>query len=170
MALTKIEYGALASSQVMNNNFDYLDDRITSLSQSMSSANSAIYSNIASINALITQTNNILRPIGQPIIRLDDTLFEDEIRLEGDAVSRVTYSALFEIYGVILSICPISETEFSGEVMNSGIWMRSFRTSRELSMHFVHIKTQTIGPACLNLHRLQPGKKRVLTRLCMIQT
>ena len=100
MALTKIEYGALASSQVMNNNFDYLDDRITSLSQSMSSANSAIYSNIASINALITQTNNILRPIGQPIIRLDDTLFEDEIRLEGDAVSRVTYSALFEIYGV----------------------------------------------------------------------
>ena len=100
MALTKIEYGALASSQIMNNNFDYLDDRITTVSQNMSSANAGIYSNIASINALITQTNNILRPIGQPIFRLSNTIFEDEIRLEGDAVSRVTYSALFEIYGI----------------------------------------------------------------------
>ncbi|MBR6126794.1 tail fiber protein [bacterium] len=100
MALTKIEYGALASSQVMNNNFDYLDGRITTVSQNMSSATSGIYSNIASINALITATSDKLRPIGQPIIRLSDTLFEDEIRLEGDAVSRVTYSALFEIYGV----------------------------------------------------------------------
>lgn len=100
MALTKIEYGALASSSVMNNNFEYLDDRITSVAQTMSSANSGIYSNIASINALISRTNDILRPIGQPIIRLSDTIFEDEIRLEGDEVSRTTYASLFAIYGI----------------------------------------------------------------------
>ena len=100
MALTKIEYGALASSSVMNNNFEYLDNRISSLSENLSSSNSGIYSNIASINALIVQTNDILRPIGQPIIRLSDTIFEDEIRLEGDEVSRTTYAALFGIYGI----------------------------------------------------------------------
>lgn len=37
--------------------------------------------------------------IGEPIIRLDNTLYDGEIRLEGAIVSRVTYAALFEIYG-----------------------------------------------------------------------
>ena len=31
MALTKIEYGSIASSGTLNNNFDYLDDRISDL-------------------------------------------------------------------------------------------------------------------------------------------
>lgn len=37
--------------------------------------------------------------IGEPIIRLDNTLYDDEIRLEGATVSRVTYAALFDMYG-----------------------------------------------------------------------
>lgn len=100
MALTTIEYGALASSEVMNNNFEYLDNRISSVSETFNSNNAGIYSNIASINTLIIQTSNKLRPVGQPIIRLDNTIYEDEIRLEGAEVSRTTYSALFQIYGI----------------------------------------------------------------------
>lgn len=37
--------------------------------------------------------------IGEPIIRLDNTLYDGEIRLEGGTVSRTTYAALFEMYG-----------------------------------------------------------------------
>lgn len=37
--------------------------------------------------------------IGQPIIRLNDELNNDEIRLEGAEVSRETYANLFAIYG-----------------------------------------------------------------------
>ena len=33
MALTEIEYGSLASSEIMNNNFQYLDNRISSVSE-----------------------------------------------------------------------------------------------------------------------------------------
>lgn len=101
MALTRIEYGALASSQVMNNNFEYLDNRISSVSEVVGSNNSAVYSSIASLNNLLTTSVDKLRPIGQPIIRLDDTILEDEIRLEGAEVSRTTYAELFEKYGIL---------------------------------------------------------------------
>lgn len=100
MALINIEYGALASSEVMNNNFEYLDNRISSAVEGNASTTAAIYSNIASINSLITRTSNMLRPIGQLILRLDNTIFEDEIRLEGAEVSRTTYAELFQIYGI----------------------------------------------------------------------
>lgn len=40
-----------------------------------------------------------IQPIGQPIIRLDNTLFENEVRLEGEEVSIYDYSKLYEIYG-----------------------------------------------------------------------
>ena len=100
MALTTIEYGALASSEVMNNNFEYLDNRITSVNNTVTSNNSSILSNLASINTSITNAMDTVRPIGQPILRLDNTLLSDEIRLEGATVSRTTYADLFEIYGV----------------------------------------------------------------------
>ena len=100
MAITRIEYGALASSELMNDNFEYLDNRISQVAESITAENSGIYSNIASVNTALAGLSDTLRPIGQPIIRLDDTIFSDEIRLEGAEVSRATYSDLFAIYGI----------------------------------------------------------------------
>ena len=54
MALTEIEYGSLASSEVMNNNFEYLDNRISELSQSQISGLASINSNIVSINTALS--------------------------------------------------------------------------------------------------------------------
>ena len=54
MALTEIEYGALASSDVINNNFQYLDDRISNLSETVTSNSAGVSSNIASINSTIS--------------------------------------------------------------------------------------------------------------------
>lgn len=57
MPLTNIEYGSLASSEVMNDNFEYLDNRITTVAENLTSTSSSIYSNIESINSTFTQNN-----------------------------------------------------------------------------------------------------------------
>lgn len=50
MALINIEHGSLASSEVMNKNFLYLDDKIAESSDSIMTSISSILSNIATIN------------------------------------------------------------------------------------------------------------------------
>ena len=54
MPLTNIEYGSLASSEVMNDNFEYLDDRITDVAGNLTSTSSSIYSNIASLSTTLS--------------------------------------------------------------------------------------------------------------------
>ncbi len=60
MALTEIEYGSLASSEVMNNNFQYLDDKISSVSETVISNEAGVSSNIASINSTISSMSEEL--------------------------------------------------------------------------------------------------------------
>ena len=122
MALITIDYGALASSEVMNNNFDYLNQRISDVSDSVVTNNSSMYSNISTLSDLITEVNNAARPIGQPLVRLDNTLFDDEIRLEGDVVSRTTYSSLFQIYGITYGEGDGSTTFKLPDFRNRVIW------------------------------------------------
>ena len=55
MALTTIQYGSVASSEVINSNFSYLDGRITSSNESINTSLSSLSSNIATINSRITQ-------------------------------------------------------------------------------------------------------------------
>ena len=57
MALENIEYGSLASSEMMNNNFEYLDNRISNLADTQTSNTSSIYSAIAGINSVMSQQN-----------------------------------------------------------------------------------------------------------------
>ena len=58
MALTNIEYGSLASSDVMNQNFTYLDNRISSLSSDLTSNVATINSNIATVNSNISSMSD----------------------------------------------------------------------------------------------------------------
>ena len=54
MNLIEIEYGALASSEIMNNNFNYLDNKTSDLSKTFDEKNATITSNIATINTSLT--------------------------------------------------------------------------------------------------------------------
>lgn len=54
MALQEIEYGSIASSQILNDNFDYLDDQITDLATSIGT----VQSNMASINSTLNSSIN----------------------------------------------------------------------------------------------------------------
>jgi len=58
MALTKIEYGSLASSSVINDNFEYLEDIIGDVSENLVSDVATINSNIASLTNTVTTLNS----------------------------------------------------------------------------------------------------------------
>ena len=60
MALTEIEYGSLASSEVMNNNFEYLVNKISDVSENLAS-------NVATINANIATANTSISTLGQNV-------------------------------------------------------------------------------------------------------
>lgn len=60
MPLTTIQYGSIASSETINNNFNYLDERITSSSEALNTSISSILSNIATINSRITTLSETL--------------------------------------------------------------------------------------------------------------
>ena len=58
MALINIEYGSLASSETMNKNFMYLDDKIAETSENIMTSISSILSNIATINTRLGELSN----------------------------------------------------------------------------------------------------------------
>lgn len=60
MALTEIEYGSLASSSIMNNNFEYLDNKIAAVSEDLQARDASINSNIVTINNSLTTLNGNL--------------------------------------------------------------------------------------------------------------
>ena len=60
MPLTTIEYGSLASSSVMNNNFEYLDNRITTVAENLTSGNAAIYSALSGMSSSISEQTEAL--------------------------------------------------------------------------------------------------------------
>lgn len=60
MPLTHIEYGSLASSETMNNNFGYLDDRVTTVANSLASISTSIYSSLSGLNTSLSgQIDNL---------------------------------------------------------------------------------------------------------------
>lgn len=71
MALTEIEYGSLASSDVMNKNFEYLDNKISDVSENLASNVATINANIAtantSISTLSDSINKSIEELGKNI-------------------------------------------------------------------------------------------------------
>ena len=58
MPLSHLEYGSLASSEELNDNFEYLDNRITTVAENLTSTSSSFYSNVANINSSFSQQNS----------------------------------------------------------------------------------------------------------------
>lgn len=120
--LEKILTGSVASSSLLNNNFNYLDERITDTVSKLYTNNSSFDSKLATVTSNLTAQVDKVRPIGQPIIRLDDTIFDDEVRLEGEVVSRVTYASLFSIYGITYGSGDGATTFKLPDYRNRAVW------------------------------------------------
>lgn len=59
MAIEEIEYGSLASSTLLNNNFKDLQEQITALSLRISASNTNIQQNTSDIAALSDRITNL---------------------------------------------------------------------------------------------------------------
>lgn len=76
MALTNIEYGSVASSKVLNDNFNYLEDKIEDYSKNIASdkasltslINSQISTTFTQLNNKITESIQALYPVGSMYI------------------------------------------------------------------------------------------------------
>ena len=55
MPLIHIEYGSLASSETMNDNFEYLDDRVTTVANNLVSTSTSIYSNLSGLSSSLSE-------------------------------------------------------------------------------------------------------------------
>lgn len=129
MALIKIEYGSVADSATLNENFNYLDNRITDYSLWMGTINSTISSVNSSLSGRLNESEKITldmfkqyRQIGDPVFRMSDELFDGEIRLEGAEVSREEYFELFEVYGITYGEGNGSTTFNLPDFRNRVIW------------------------------------------------
>lgn len=60
MTITNIEYGSLASSEILNNNFSFLEEKITNFNDEINTSISSILSNIATINTRLTEFSEAL--------------------------------------------------------------------------------------------------------------
>lgn len=74
MALIDIEYGSLASSEIMNKNFMYLDNRISEASGDINTSISSLLSNIATINTRLAELSEELSEIFEDFTNKLDTL------------------------------------------------------------------------------------------------
>lgn len=83
MALTEIEYGSLASSEVMNNNFEYLDNKISDVSGNL-------LSNVATINANIATVNSSISTMGENLNKSIEATFEKSKQIIADNALFVT--------------------------------------------------------------------------------
>lgn len=102
MSLTEIEYGSLASSAVLNNNFQFLQDKITELSELITSETSSFSSSVAtlnnSVNELLTYKESFI-PTGTIIISQAPEIPNGFLLCDGSEIKIEEYQDLYDVIG-----------------------------------------------------------------------
>lgn len=102
MSLTEIEYGSLASSAVLNGNFNFLQDKITELSSLITSETSSYSSTVAtlnkSINDLLAMKESFI-PTGCIILSQVSTVPKGFLLCDGSEVKIEDYEDLYDVIG-----------------------------------------------------------------------
>ena len=102
MSLTEIEYGSLASSAVLNNNFQFLQDKITELSELITSETSSFSSNVATLNNSVNQLlgyKESFIPTGTIIISQASEIPVGYLLCDGSEVKIEEYQDLYNVIG-----------------------------------------------------------------------
>ncbi len=102
MSLTEIEYGSLASSSVLNGNFQFLQDKITELSALITSQTSSFSSTVATLNNSITELlgyKNSFIPTGTIIISQAPAIPTGFLLCDGSEIKIEEYEDLYEVIG-----------------------------------------------------------------------
>lgn len=102
MTLTEIEYGSLASSAILNGNFNYLQEKITELSALITSETSSYSSTVAtlnkSINGLLDLRESFI-PTGTIIISQANEMPSGFLLCDGSELKIEEYQSLYDVIG-----------------------------------------------------------------------
>lgn len=113
MTITKIEFGSIADPEVINNNFEYLDEKLTDTSSKIYTNNSSLESMVTSqISTLLLQVTSkieALYPVGSVYIGTTDTcpvatLFGTWEKLSSGIVTAVNSSVPIKGTGATLGL------------------------------------------------------------------
>lgn len=125
MTLTEIEYGSLASSAVLNNNFQYLQDKVTELSALITSETSSYSSAVATLNNSINtllQYKEAFIPVGTIIASQNSEIPTGFLLCDGSEVSIDEYEDLYDIIGTTYGEAS-SDTMFClPDLTNKTLW------------------------------------------------
>lgn len=93
MALQEIEYGSICASSILNDNFEYLDDRISSYASSITTLQSNISSVNSTLNGRINTTNSNLSDLSDAVHQtINQLATSGTIALTIDSVNAITPS------------------------------------------------------------------------------
>jgi len=93
MALQEIEYGSICTSSILNDNFEYLDDRISSYASSITTLQSNISSVNSTLNGRINTTNSNLSDLSDAVHQtINQLATSGTIALTIDSVNAITPS------------------------------------------------------------------------------
>lgn len=93
MALTRIQYGGDVASGVLNDNFEYLDDRITEVGSSITTIQSNLASVSSTLNGRINETNSDIADlvdVTNPTVNVLSS--SGTINLEDNTINTITPS------------------------------------------------------------------------------
>ncbi|MCD8378250.1 MAG: phage tail protein [Candidatus Gastranaerophilales bacterium] len=102
MGLTEIEYGSLASSKVVNDNFSYLESEIAALSDDMTSKNANYSSQVATLNASVTsllEYKESFIQTGMILPYTSSTVPDGFLLCDGSEVAVDDYEDLYDVIG-----------------------------------------------------------------------
>lgn len=87
MALTNIEYGSVATSKVLNDNFNYLEDKIEDYSKNIATNNASLTALINSQSSTITNNlNNSIAEMTEQINGINEELSSTSTKLKDSIV------------------------------------------------------------------------------------
>ncbi len=102
MSLIEIEYGSLASSADVNNNFQYLDNKVSGLSDLITTKTASFASNVATLNTNVTAVmgyKNSFFQTGMIIATVATIVPNGFLLCDGREVNVADYPDLFDVIG-----------------------------------------------------------------------
>lgn len=104
MSLTRIEYGSLASSSVINNNFEYLENKIENIAEGMDDNVSAFSSQVEtfknSVESLLDYKDSFIST-GMIIPSLIGTIPNGYLICDGSELNVSDFPELYDVIGTI---------------------------------------------------------------------
>lgn len=118
MPLINIEYGSLASSDTMNQNFSFLDDKITDVS-------TEVDENLATIVANVSNINSQLNEITSEINNVSRDLFSQIEALKYNVQNALNTIVIFPNWNARFEISDLTEYE----ALQNGFLMLALKTN-----------------------------------------